>query len=487
MFHVGFFLKACAIFDYDAQYSFHVSGFVSCFLVPCEMSSTMPNDKRDHGLTSFFRVADLSMQHIAQILVHLHALTISGCHLVTDEHLEKIVQRNSGLAVLGLSRCPGLTTNVFTRIPVLCAGLKTVDLSHNANVTDDVLGKLAKYCRRLESLYLQYCVFITDGGAQALAVEVNHDTLTSLDFSGCVLLSDHSVVALGQLCRKLRRLNLKAVNRVTEEGASRITHDCWDLEYLCFEDMYNLVDSAFVFDFSADGRRAVEANMLGRLTDINLHDCNKLTDTAVDHIMRRATQLSSLNLAGCCHLTDAACKFIVEDPEASVRRGMSLTSLNLGYCLNITDEGVAHLVGSLTRLRYVNFSGCVQLTDGGILKLVSTCTKLQEIIIARCKQLTDKSLCYMADFLWVEDLDVSHCSKISDDGVEVIALEFAGLHRIRLTRCSRLTERTLEVLSMYCPHLKTVEMYHVPNISNAAVDRLSKMNPGLTVLADART
>lgn len=422
------------------------------------------------------------MQHIAQVLVHLQALTMSGCQLVTDQHLEKCVRRNSGLSVLGLGRCSGVSTAALIRIPSLCAGLKTVDLSHNVNVTDDFVGELAKHCRRLESLYLQYCVFVTDAGVQALAVEVNHDTLTSLDLSGCALLSDHSMVALGQLCRKLRWLNLKAVNRVTEEGASSITHNCWDLEYLCFEDMYNLTDNAFVFDFSVDGRRAVEAHMLGCLTNVNLHDCNKLTDIAVDHIMKRANQISSLNLSGCCHLTDAACSFIVRDPVAHVRRGESLTSLNLGYCFNITDKGVAHLVASLGILRYVNLGGCVQLTDEGVLTLVSTCTRLQNIVLAQCKQLTDKSLCHLADFLWVEDLDISRCSKISDDGIEVIALEFAGLHRISLTRCSRLTERTLDVLSMYCPHLKTVELYHVPNCSQAAVDRLSKANPGLTVL-----
>lgn len=419
---------------------------------------------------------------MAKVLVHLQAFTISGCQLVSDKYLERIMRRNGGLTVLGLSRCPRIGSLALVRMPLLCVGLKTVDLSHNANVTDDALGQLARCCRRLGNLYLQYCAFITDVGVQTLAVEVNHDTLTSLDLSGCVLLSDHSIIALGQLCRKLRRLNLKALNRVTEEGASSITHNCWDMEYLSLEDMYNLMDSAFVFDFSIDGRRAVEANMLACVTDINLRDCNKLTDTAVDHIMKRACQIRTLNLAGCCNLTDMACSFIVEDPVAGSRRGASLTSLNLGYCHSITGEGVARLVASLTRLRYINFAGCVQLTDEGVFTLVSTCTRLQEVILAHCKQLTDKSLCYLADFLWVEHLDISHCSKISDDGIEVIALEFAGLRSIILRRCVRLTERTLDVLSMYCSHLKQVDLQNVPNCSVGAVDRLKRACPGLAIL-----
>lgn len=428
------------------------------------------------------RVTDRSMEQVARVLVHLQAFTISGCQLVSDKHIDVIMRRNERLAVLALSRCPRIGSLALVRIPPLCAGLRTVDLSHNANVTDDVLGQLARCCRRLGSLYLQYCAFVTDVGVQTLAVEVNHDTLTSLDLSGCVLLSDHSIAALGQLCRKLRRLNLKALNRVTEEGASSITHNCWDMEYLSLEDMYNLMDSAFVFDFSIDGRRAVEENMLACVTDINLRDCNKLTDSAVDHIMKRACRIRTLNLAGCWNLTDMTCSFIVEDPVALSRRGSSLTSLNLGYCHDITGDGVARLVTSLTKLRYINFAGCIRLTDEGVFTLVSTCTRLQEVVLSQCKQLTDKSLCYLADFLWVEHLDMSHCSKISDDGIEVIALEFAGLRSIILKRCVRLTERTLDVLSMYCSHLKQVDLQNVPNCSVGAVERFKRAYPGTVIL-----
>ncbi|CAM9324073.1 unnamed protein product [Ectocarpus sp. 6 AP-2014] len=434
------------------------------------------------NLTGCKWVTDESMEHVAKVLVHLQAFTVSGCQLITDKHLERIMRRNGGLAVLGLSRCPGIGALALACIPSICQGLKTVDLSHNANVTDDVLGQLARCCRRLGTLYLQYCSFVTDVGVQTLAVEVNHETLTSLDLSGCVLLSDYSIVALGQLCRKLRRLNLKALNRVTEEGASSVTRNCWDMEYLCLEDMYNLMDSAFVFDFSVDGRRAVEANMLTSVTDINLHDCNKLTDTAVDHIMKRACQIQTLNLAGCCNLTDMACAYIVQDPVSGSRRGASLTSLNLGYCLNITDKGVERLVASATKLLHINLAGCVQLTDEGVLTLVSTCTRLQEVVFAQCKHLTDKTLCYLADFLWVEELDISHCSKVSDDGMEVIAIEFAGLRSLNLKRCSRLTERTLDVLSMYCSHLKHVDLRDLSNCGGNAVDRLKQARPQLVIL-----
>ncbi|CBJ26303.1 Hypothetical leucine rich repeat protein [Ectocarpus siliculosus] len=259
--------------------------------------------------------------------------------------------------------------------------------------------------------------------------------------------------------------------------------DCSNVQEADVKALINNRRLAVVLNLTGfDGRRAVEANMLTSVTDINLHDCNKLTDTAVDHIMKRACQIQTLNLAGCCNLTDTACAYIVQDPVSGSRRGASLTSLNLGYCLNITDKGVARLVASATKLLHINLAGCVQLTDEGVLTLVSTCTRLQEVVFAQCKHLTDKTLCYLADFLWVEELDISHCSKVTDDGMEVIAIEFAGLRSLNLKRCSRLTERTLDVLSMYCSHLKHVDLRDLSNCGGNAVDRLKQARPQLEIL-----
>lgn len=410
---------------------------------------------------------------MARALVSLQALTLSGCQGITGRYLHNIIRQNPELRILGLGACPGIHTEALVRFPGQCTGIKTVDLSHNPNVTDEVLRQLARHCHRLESLYIQYCIFVTDIGVQNLALEVNHDTFSCIDLSGCTLLSDNSVICLGQMCHNLKRLNLKAVYRVTAEGARIVTHSLWNLEYLCFEDLYGLLDEVFVFDFTFDGRRAVQGKMLHCVTDINLRDCNKITDSSVNHIMKRAAKITDLNLSGCCKLTDKACGFIAEDDVTFARRGLFLTSLNLAFCLNLTDEGMRCLSASLTRLRCINLAGCVQLTDKGVYTLVSTCTMLQNVVLAQCKQLTDMSLCYLTDFLWVEILDLSYCSKITDDGVEVVALEFSGLHRLKLSYCFRLTARTVDVLRKYCPHLETLEFTHVRPCGQSGINQLN--------------
>ena len=131
------------------------------------------------------------MERAAQVLTHLQAFTVSGCPLITDKYLERIISSNPGLSVLGLSQCAGVRSQTLTSRSI---GLKTVDFSHNANISDEVVGGLAKHCRLLSSLCLQYCPFITDVGVQHLAVEVNHDSFTSLDLGGCVRVSDLSLI-----------------------------------------------------------------------------------------------------------------------------------------------------------------------------------------------------------------------------------------------------------------------------------------------------
>ena len=46
---------------------------------------------------------------------------------------------------------------------------------------------------------------------------------------------------------------------------------------------------------------------------------------------------------------------------------------------------------------------------------------LQRVRFSKCVFLSDAGLCAMAEFLWLEQLDVSGCHRITDDGLEVLA------------------------------------------------------------------
>ena len=46
---------------------------------------------------------------------------------------------------------------------------------------------------------------------------------------------------------------------------------------------------------------------------------------------------------------------------------------------------------------------------------------LQRVRFTKCVFLSDAGLCAMAEFLWLEQLDVSGCHRLTDDGLEVLS------------------------------------------------------------------
>jgi len=86
-------------------------------------------------------------------------------------------------------------------------------------------------------------------------------------------------------------------------------------------------------------------------------------------------------------------------------------------------------------LETVNLSGCILVTDKGMLTLSTKCGHVKSLGVSYVKRLTDQALCTMADYLWLEELDISGCSSVTDDGVEVLVLEFAGMVKLDLSSC----------------------------------------------------
>ena len=117
-------------------------------------------------------------------------------------------------------------------------------------------------------------------------------------------------------------------------------------------------------------------------------------------------------------------------PMQSIRslqaRGFSLKTLKLAYCMGLTDVALHTLSKRCTKLSTIDLSGCVHFTDDGIKKIASHCRSLQSLGLSRCKRLTDRALCDLADHLWVEELDVSANAKITDEGIDVVAMEVSG-------------------------------------------------------------
>lgn len=118
------------------------------------------------------------------------------------------------------------------------------------------------------------------------------------------------------------------------------------------------------------------------------------------------------------------------------------------------------------------------LREGGdLLTAFRICAKrVNSAFPTRCYNVTDRSLCSMSDFLWLEYLDLNSCSKISDEGIEVLASICTGLEHLDLTNCHRLSDATVRSLIRYCRSLRSVSLVGCSFITEKAVQSLTSRN-----------
>lgn len=307
---------------------------------------------------------------------------------------------------------------------------------------------------------------------------------TSLDLTCCRSITDDALVGIAEKCKALKYLNICGVNRCTEIGGKAITHNCWDLEYLNMEDLDLITDNVFHFDSANDGRRAVDQNMLSKIIDLNVSECARLTDKAVGGISQRCANIEILNFSGCALLTDECCQSLVREPRTGMPRGEKLRKLKLGYCMQLTDRALEILSKRCVKLNTLDLSGLVHLTDPGIRKLVMHCKSIQNMCLSRCKRLTDKALCNLADYLWIEELDISNSSKFTDEGLDVLSMEFTGLIKLNISSCEKITNRGIVSLGRHCLGLKQLQAVDLKNVSRESLEELDRERQHCRIVMD---
>ena len=85
--------------------------------------------------------------------------------------------------------------------------------------------------------------------------------------------------------------------------------------------------------------------------------------------------------------------------------------LNISYCNQLDDKGLEMLAKACPLMETCNISGCILLSDAAVVHLSVHCTHIKTLGVSFCKRFTDRAICTMSDYLWLEELDVSGCSR----------------------------------------------------------------------------
>lgn len=261
-----------------------------------------------------------------------------------------------------------------------------------------------------------------------------------------------------------------------------MTHNCWDLEKLNVSDIPQVKDAPFWFDDINDGRPAVDRAMLSKLSDLNLDNCLLVNSRAFEGIgTRTEDRLLRLSAVGCKRFDIDAIESLTFDPVTRALRNQSLVFLDLSFCTAVDDEAVELLAERCAQLVTLRLTGCSKLTDGGIAHIAKKICGCQKLSLAHCLRLSDAATEVLVKTLWLEELNLSNCSRITDRSLFALAERAPGLVDLRLRWCVQVSSAGIEALAKRCNVLAHLDVSACDNVSDAALNAIKAGNAQLTV------
>jgi F-box/leucine-rich repeat protein 2/20 len=308
--------------------------------------------------------------------------------------------------------------------------------------------------------------------------------MVALDVSMCRDISDYGAISIGESCPGLKYLNITGLSRVSDKGSRALCAKCWYLETLAMEDVFLLDDAAFRFDLSYDGRLAAEENMLKYLVTLNLRDCVNITDEGIQGLSERCRKIETLILRGCDKITDKCLEYMTNPYDDNFPMCDSFKVLDVSFCTGITSKGVLDILPMCGILEELRLSGMVSVDDNFLHEMCIKCGTIQRLSMQKCVFVSDAALCSMADYLWLEYLDITGCRRVTDDGLEVLTVSCNGIIRLFLTGVHKLSSRTVNSVARNCTVIQELELEKCPLVTEKSLDDLQTQWPHLRLKSD---
>jgi len=182
-----------------------------------------------------------------------------------------------------------------------------------------------------------------------------------------------------------------------------------------------------------------ELTICSNLKSLMLENVEKLTEFALDPLIKALTNLEALDITG------ARSK---NDPIRLIGR----------YCTN---------------LKSLRMEQCSRIHDAALIQVLRGCTQLERLCINGLKNITDASIKVLAENCTnLVDLETSGCNKITDESVIEVAKNCTRLVYLNLSQCRQITDVAVEAVGEYLTCLKTLNLAQCPNTSQHALNAL---------------
>ncbi len=392
---------------------------------------------------------------LGQNCLNMQELSINGNRKLEPWLLKRIAEF-SKLTYLNISHCERCDDFILKSISNNCPSMKKLDISFNPIISDVGILEISKGCPNLEDLSMPRKTMpykITDVALLALGERCKG--LTRLDLSGNNNLTNAGLNWLCEGCHAMKILNLHGLNRlddsgmrcinegmsllenldltgvnmITDVGLRHIAMGCKHLTRIVLSGVY-LLTNGMNRDFGLEGLQAFAAEIF-TLRSLNLNNCFQVAGLALGAVTKSNTSLTELRLAG-CQKVDAECLQIV------AKNCPRIKTLSLAGCEKIDSDAVKSIARRSKGLTSVNLSQCTDLTDAAVQGLVHHCKGILDLDLAECKRLTDYSILSIVEAEMspgLRSLNMKR-SQVTDTGCTWLAERCTSLMKLDITGTS---------------------------------------------------
>ncbi len=258
----------------------------------------------------------------------------------------------------------------------------------------------------------------------------------------------------------LQSLSLKNCWPLTNSGLAMIPSFCPKLTSLDLSSVWELTDT---------GLQSI-AEQSNLLTSIDLSNCRKITDVGILSLLDSSTNLQAINVAYCKNLTGKMMNHLTWSniKEANLQRATGIRDDGfLSWKIPSASSGGITLDSLLFALQDLNLSDCSFLTDNCIQVLGTKCPQLKRLCLSFCCSLTEKFATFLSEGCpFIEILDASYCGgAVNDNAVLTLAQGLPRLTSLGLRGCVQLTDLGLERLATHALSLHTINFTQCKNVS----------------------
>ncbi|KAL5824049.1 hypothetical protein ACOSQ4_021949 [Xanthoceras sorbifolium] len=371
--------------------------------------------------------------------------------------------------------------------------LKELNCSKIRGLQDADLFAVSDCCLSLEALDISFPVYdgVTDSGFVPLSRKLT--SLTRIDLSGNMSITDKSIVSISMNCVLLRHFSIYNCPLITQKAIGEAMRGLPNLVSvglggtriasidLFFHRSFACVKGLCVIEFSnsfiSDEFLHGLANACLPLKKVVFSHCYNFSFVGVCFLLCKYRFLEYLNLKGVNFLNNGlmielsqnlsrlkmeSTNLGVEEFTTELVINPRIKSLYLARNGNLSDEFMKKVAFLCPNLQLLNVSFCRMITEEGIGEILKSCGEIQGLSIQLCTQINSLGIKHFK----VKKLKVLQvgASGIDDDALITIADTCPQLLYLDLSRCTYVTTRGIKEVVEKCRVLREIYLYFCPNV-----------------------